>query len=489
MTAVTAAGSGVRRAVDQAHLVQLGEGLPQAHGRDHHDDDEACRCSDDDRGDHRDQRSGDLREHDRTLAPAGLTGEVPAHLPRRLAICLWDFSWYTRAGEGEPYADLDEAFAQTVARGYNAVRICAAPLLLFGDLGLDDLAVDLPVSGLGCSASHGRYGQRTRWYDVAGGYRLDLRSRFMELLARARVHGVVVILSSWEYQQSPAFAGDRRWFDAIDAVPPGLRYAALALAADWMLAAVEEAGYGDVVAFTELHNEVDFSVLPALHGEGEQAIEAVSAAHPGQLVTASYGRPPHLDMAAVSPALQVAQFHVYGYGVLDALQRRLDIRSDGSEGFPNDALRAMLVPHAPTPDRYGRPAGWRLRATVVTGQMLYGYDWIDPRLWDRWLYDHYGEHREAMRTEIRSRVLAVAAWARRRGVPAVVGEGWVGYTPRDGQFEEGPVGTELAELGVATALESGVWGVVLCSNAAPHHPFWSDVEWQRRMNRLVLGPG
>ena len=39
----------------------------------------------------------------------GLTGEVPEHLPRRLAISLWDFSWYTRAGAGEPFEDLDRA--------------------------------------------------------------------------------------------------------------------------------------------------------------------------------------------------------------------------------------------------------------------------------------------------------------------------------------------------------------------------------------------
>ena len=59
---------------------------------------------------------------------------TPAHLPERLTISLWDFSWYTRAGAGEPYADLDAAFAETVERGYNAVRICAAPLLTFGGL-------------------------------------------------------------------------------------------------------------------------------------------------------------------------------------------------------------------------------------------------------------------------------------------------------------------------------------------------------------------
>ena len=416
-----------------------------------------------------------------------LTGPVPAHLPRRLAICLWDFSWYTRAGDGEPFAEVDRAMAETADRGYNAVRICAAPLLIAGRLGLDDLAGDLPIEGLGAAPTGGFFGQRTRWYDTPGDYRLDVRARLFELLEAARRHGVVVILASWEYQQSPSFAGDPRWFEAIDAVPLAGRYDVLADAFARLLDDVRAAGLIDVVAFTELHNEVDFSILPPVEQGGVAALERLRTRHPDQLVTVSYGKPPHLAMHRLSPALAVAQFHVYSYGVLDALQRRIDIRSEGSEGFPNAELRALLRPDAPSFADYGRPAEWKLRATVITDQMLYGYDWIDADAWDAWLLDHYGEHREVMLREIESRVVAVAEWARWRGVPAVVGEGWVGYTPRDGWFEESPVGRSLAEHGIRTALAHGVWGVVACSNAAPHHPMWADAAWQRRVNALVTG--
>src|ERR1700742_3806989 len=83
----------------------------------------------------------------------------------RLAISLWDFSWYTQAGPGEPFADLDAAFAQLVERGFNTVRICAAPFLLFS--GRVDPA-GLTVTGLGDT-----FGRRTRWYSVRGGYELD----------------------------------------------------------------------------------------------------------------------------------------------------------------------------------------------------------------------------------------------------------------------------------------------------------------------------
>ena len=157
-----------------------------------------------------------------------LTGAIPSHLPQRLAITLWDFSWYTLAGQGEPYADLDAALDEAVERGYNAIRICAAPLLLFGGLGLDDLAVDLEIEGLGRSPRGEVYGNGTRWYDVPGGFRLDLRARLFDLLRGARARGIVIILASWEYQQSPAFAADPRWFAAIDAVALDERYDLLA---------------------------------------------------------------------------------------------------------------------------------------------------------------------------------------------------------------------------------------------------------------------
>ena len=50
---------------------------------------------------------------------------VPTHLPEKLTITLWDFSWYVRTGPGEPFEDLDRAFTEAVQRGYNPVRICA----------------------------------------------------------------------------------------------------------------------------------------------------------------------------------------------------------------------------------------------------------------------------------------------------------------------------------------------------------------------------
>ncbi|SDX50815.1 Sugar-binding cellulase-like [Arthrobacter sp. cf158] len=417
---------------------------------------------------------------------AELTGVVPAHLPQRLTITLWDFSWYTRAESGGPYADLDAACSQAAELGYNTIRICAAPLLLFGDLGLEDLAIDVEIEGMGKAPDGGIYGRGTRWYDAPGGYRLNLQRRLFELFEAAERHGLVVILASWEFQQSPAFAATSQWFNAIDAVPLTKRYAALATAWDRMITALTASGHRERIALVELHNEVDFSILPALADGGTQELSRLQSLHPDLLFTASYGKPPHLAMHTVPGHHSAAQFHVYSYGVLDALQRRIDIRSERTESFPNEELRSLLHATAPSVEDYGRLAGWKYEATVVTDQMFYGYDWIDEIAWDNWLNSHYGKYREVMLREIESRVIAISEWARWKKIPALVGEGWIGYTPLLGTFEEGPIGRELAEKGIRTALAHGVWSMVLCSNAAPHHPMWGNQDWQRHMNNIIL---
>ena len=339
---------------------------------------------------------------------------------------------------------------------------------------------------MGVSPAGGFFGQRTRWYDAPGGYEIDVRARLLELFDAAERHGLVVLLASWEYQQSPAFAASSAWFDAIDAVRLADRYRLLADAWDRLLGELTDAGHRDRIAMVELHNEVDFSILPALEDGGAAEVARLRAAHPDLLVTASYGKPPHLAMHRVPAGLGAAQFHVYSYGVLDELQRLVDIRSEGSAVFPNEAFERMLRSDAPSVAAYGRAAEWKYRATVVTDQMFYGYDQLDPALWDAWLEKHYPRFDEVMRREIESRTIAIAAWARWQDVPAVVGEGWVGYTPLHGTFEEGPIGRSLAEHGIDTALEHGVWGLVLCSNAAPHHPMWQLRDWQREVNERIL---
>jgi hypothetical protein len=396
-----------------------------------------------------------------------------------MTITLWDFTWYTRTGPGQPFHDLDEAFRQAVERGYDTVRVCAMPFLLFRS-GLDTSA--LRFSGFG-----GDFGQRTRWYDVPEGPPVDGRAWLLELFAAASRHGCRVIVSSWEYQQSPAFAADDAWHRALLAVPQPDRAEALADAHADLIDLLTAEGLGHTVAFVELHNEVQYSGLndgrgvlgmrPAL----ERGIDRFRRRHPQVPVTVNYARVPVGELRGVPRNAQVAVFHPYVYGVLDQLVDEFALR-DTTRPYPQDrAFAELLRDGAPKVDDWQPAVAWKAGATVMRHREVYTHDWCDPDKWDRWLYDRYAEHRRAMRQTLDLWLDAAADFAAERDVPLVFGEGWVGYTPLHANFEEGPVGAEICEHAVRRSRELGAWGTLVCSNAAPHHPMWSDVALQRRL--------
>jgi hypothetical protein len=426
-------------------------------------------------------------------SPDHTAPDTTALVPAKLTISLWDFTWYTRTGPGEPFADLDRAFAEAVARGYNTVRICAMPFLLFRS-GLDTSRLRLGPLG-------GDYAQRVRWYDVRATTEIDGRAHLLELFRAARRHDCFVILSSWEYQQSPSFATDPAWFEALLAVDPERRPEALADAlADLLDFLAAHDGLDDRVVFTELHNEVQGGRLTdglppgedpvvALRPRLERGLARFRERRPGDRVTVNYATVPVGSLRGVPADVDVAVFHPYVYGVLDELVDTFALRA-WDRPFPQDAVRRELLrPGAPDLADWAPPEAerWRLGATVVRAREMYVHDWCDPVRWDAWLYDRWAAHRAAMEQKLTLWIDAAADWAAGAGVPLVFGEGWVGYTPLHGTFEEGPVGAAFCRRAVAESARVGAWGTVVCSNAAPHHPMWQDVALQRECNELFAG--
>jgi len=424
----------------------------------------------------------------RTRSAAG----VPGHLPDRLAITLWDFSWAVRSGPGEPFEDLDAAFLEAADRGYNAVRLCAMPFLLFRS-GLDTTAFRFGPIG-------GGYASRVRWYDVVAPTTIDVRARLLDLFRAADRHGFVVIASSWEYQQTPAFATDRAWYDALQAVPPEDRAVVLAEALADLVDLLVAEGLDRTLAFVEPHNEVQAGHLTdglpgvedpvvELRGRLEAAIDAFAARHPDVLCGPNYAAVPVTAMRGVPRNAQVLGVHPYVYGVLDALVDEFALRGDPAD-FPQDRADAELLRSgaprlgewAPPPDEE-----WKRHASIVGHAEIYVHDWCDPEAVDRWLYSRYGEHRIAMANRLREWIGVAADAAAQRGIPLVLGEGWVGYTPRATRFEEGPVGAQICRDAVRLADAVDAWGAVVCSNAAPHHAMWQDVEIQRECTAVIRG--
>jgi Sugar-binding cellulase-like len=414
-------------------------------------------------------------------------------VPEKLTITLWDFSWYTRTGPGQAFEDLDRAFAEAVERGYNTVRICAMPFLLFGSgLPTDDLA----FQGLG-----GDYAQRTRWYDLAPSKGLDGRNHLVALFEAARRHDCYVILSSWEFQQSSSMSADRRWWDALRSVPPQDRTTVLADSLADMVDFLAERNLSDRIAFVELHNEVQLGfladVLPAgtvrrvvgLRESLERGIDRFKARRPDVLVTVNYATVPVGELRGFPRNADVAVFHPYVYGVLDELLDVFALRDPGRP-FPQElARRELLRAGAPDLDQWAPPAedAWRLEATIVGQREVYVHDWCDPEKWDRRLYERYSLFAAQMATVLELWIDAAADTAARHNVPLVFGEGWVGYTPLHGRFEEGPVGAEICRRAARLSAAAGAWGTIVCSNAAPHHPMWNDVALQQEVNAIFRG--
>lgn len=411
-------------------------------------------------------------------------------LPEKLTITLWDFSWYTRTGPGQVFEDLDRAFAEAVDRGYNTVRICAMPFLLFGSgLPTDDLA----FQGLG-----GDYGQRTRWYDLAPSKGVNGRDQLVALFQAAERHDCYVILSSWEYQQSSSMSADRRWWDALRRVPPEDRTVALADSLADMVDFLAERNLSDRIAFVELHNEVQVGYLADVLPDGsvkrvlglqeslERGIDRFKSRRPDTPVTVNYARVPVGELRGFPRNADVAVFHPYVYGVLDELLDVFALRDPGRP-FPQElARRELLRADAPDLGEWTPPAEdrWRLEATVVGPREVYVHDWCDPEKWDRRLYERYALFAAQMTSVLELWIDAAADLAAQRDIPLVFGEGWVGYTPLHGRFEEGPVGAEICRRAARLSAAAGAWGTIVCSNAAPHHPMWNDVALQQEVNAI-----
>ncbi|MEU2199315.1 cellulase-like family protein [Isoptericola sp. NPDC019482] len=418
---------------------------------------------------------------------------IPAHVPEKLKITLWDFTWYTRTGPGEPFEDLDRAFEQAVERGYNTIRICAMPYLLFGS-GLDTTAASFGPLG-------GEYAQGTRWYDVKHRTTLDARHHLVALFEAAQRHDVFVIVSSWEYQQSSSFYGDRTWYDALTGVPPEERAVAIAHAQADLYEHLDARGLADRVAFVELHNEVQYGMLTdGLEPEGGDAVvplrdrlaAGLDAFHerlPHVPVTVNYARVPVDAMRGIPDTIDVAVFHPYLYGVLGELAEHLALRDE--DRFTTERARPFLRPGAPGYEEWQPPREdmWRKDATIVGKPEIYVHDWCDADAWDRYLYEHHQEHHQAMRLKLDTWLDVAHDFSARRGVPLVFGEGWVGYTPLNTWYEEGPVGAEVCRAAARKAHDIGAWGSIVCSNAAPHHPMWRERALQQECNALFADGG
>ena len=234
------------------------------------------------------------------------------------------------------------------------------------------------------------------------------------------------------------------------AIDPEDRAEAQAVALADLVDFLAEHGLDDRIAFTEVHNEVQVGHLadglpsdddarllglrPRLERASTPSTPASGAPGDGQL------RPrPGRGDAGIPEDIDVLVTHPYVYGVLDDLHRHLrparpgrGLRPGAGRARPAAARRAEAHRLGarpavasgtrrswPTGDlraRLGRRRGDRPLALPPLPGLGAGHDHHAPALAGR----------------------SPGTGPTSHGVPLVFGEGWIGYTPRDGRFEEGP---------------------------------------------------
>ena len=400
---------------------------------------------------------------------------LPGHLPKKLSIGMFIWNWVTMATPGEPYHDLEKAVAGLPERGFNAVRVEAGLNWCFQMDGR-------PRGEMEFGPWIPGYRDNLTSVNVRGGGRHDVLKRLTLLMELAKRYGVYVILTSWEYQDSSWLVADPKIRAEVMAVAQNQRLMQMARQYDRLLRMLKDKGLDRNIAYVEVHNEPDASLLPQgekgkrLH---QEAIAFLRDAHPDILLSGDYCS--H-NPAIVPDNVQVYDQHTYVADLYwSVLYNQTIFHKDFNPAEPRKLklldrlLKDKFVPYA----EFLKPA-------QNVREMWRGIDWLyynlDNERFDQWILEEYAR-READMNQKAARIFeGDAREAQRRNVPAVCDEGGYFYPPLGSKFELRPPGTGMFELQVDLAIKHGYWGMMPTTYCGAEHPTWDNVPWLRAIN-------
>ncbi len=400
---------------------------------------------------------------------------LPEHLPRKLSIGMFIWNWVTMAAPGEPYRDLEKVVAGLRERGFNAVRADAGLNWCYRLDGQPRGEMDFGPWIAG-------YRDNLTTVNVVGGGRHDVLKRMVRFTELAKQHGVYVILTSWEYQDSSWLVADPKIRAEVMGVPEEKRFMHLARQHDRLLRLLKNKGLHRNIAFVEVHNEPDASLFPQgatgkrLH---EEAIAFLRAAHPDILVSGDYCS--H-NPAIVPDNAQLYDQHTYVSDLYwTALYGQTIWHKDFDPANPRKIklldriLKEKIVPYPEF-----------VKSAQNVRDLWRGVGWLyynlDNERFDQWILEEYTRREAALKQRAAQIFEADAREAARRGVPAVCDEGGYFYPPLGSKFELRPPGTGMFELQVDLAIRHGYWGMMPTTYCGPEHPIWDDVVWLRTIN-------
>ena len=332
---------------------------------------------------------------------------LPEHLPKRLSMGMFIWNWITMATPGEPYSDLEKAVAGLVERGFNAVRVEAGLNWCFRMDGR-------PRGEMEFGPWIAGYRENLTFMNARGGGRHDVLKRVIRLMELAQQYKIFVVLTSWEYQDSSWFVVDPKIRGEVLGLPEPKRLLHMARQHDRLLRELEERGLHRNIAYVEVHNEPDASLLPKgregkkLH---EEAIAPVCKAHPEILVSGDFCT--H-DFSLVPDNVQVFDQHTYVPDLYwDGLYPQTVWHKDFNPAQPRKIkLLDRLLKKQVSPWAEFMKAAKNIRE--FWRSVCWWYDNLDNDRFDEWALEEFHRREAAMR-EKATRMFAGDA---RRGAAA-----------------------------------------------------------------------
>jgi hypothetical protein len=387
---------------------------------------------------------------------------------------------------------LDRAFAQTVERGFNTIRAEMALNWCFDQQGRPRGPLEIAAWAPGVS-------QNFRGLNNKGGVRYNVLERVLKTFELAKKHDVFVIATSWEYQDSTTFLADAKLRQDVFSTPIEERFERLANMHDRLIQELKKYGLEKQIAFVEIHNELNASDFPsgylAQKPLVENALRRLQQAHPDILFTADYANIgpafekdfPGYD--ALPENLQVADHHVYTGGVQGALFEQLGV-SQWNQVPPdpktNPLLRWLIGEKPEVSWEEWAKRAERVRKSWWPVQWLFA-NLTEPDRYDYWMFEHFGQYSSTMKMLIQAGMREWGTFARSRGLPIIVDEGYIFWPPFNSRFEESAAVRQLLELVVDTAIEQKYWGMMITTYCAPDQPIWNESpEWVRKNNERFL---
>ena len=418
--------------------------------------------------------------------------KISKQLPPRLTIALWIWGYLTACGPGEPYEDLDRAFAQTLERGFNTIRAEMALNWCFDQQGRPRGPVEIAGWAPGVN-------QNLRGLNNRGGIRYNVLDRVLKMFELAKKHDVFVIATSWEYQDSSSFLADAGLRQDVFSTPLAERFERLANMHDRLIQELRKHGLEKQIAFVEIHNELNASDFPKGYNAQkplvEKALRRLQTSHPDILFTADYANVgPCFEKGfsgydTLPDNLQVADHHIYTGGVEDALTEQLGM-SNWNEVPPDPKTNPLLRRLIGERPRVSWEE-WTRRAERIP-KFWWPIQWLfanltDPDRYDYWMFEHFGDYAAMMKALIQAGMREWGEFARSRGLPAIVDEGYISWPPNNSRFEESAAVRQILEVVVDTAIEQNYWGMMITTYCAPDEPIWTEnPEWVKKSNQRFL---